>query len=242
MQNYAHLIEKLQTAFASNASAEELYVISTELQQNLYQSLSIPAVTCGSKVSVVLPNSYLPRAINSVIEEGDNVEIAVTQPTVNVPFSANKLKSEMDIVVEKKEKPAMVLVAADNDDDDGNDVITFMAIKKSTEVAASIPNKGVLLFNDVDTDSEKFETSRFVETKITDLKKTISLHEKFVFIKELFRGDDSNYDRSINTIQNFNDYTEAKNWIVKELFTKEGWKDENETVQSFMDLVKRRFL
>jgi hypothetical protein len=49
------------------------------------------------------------------------------------------------------------------------------------------------------------------------------------------------YERSIKTINSFNIYGEAEFWIKRELKLKLAWNDDNEAVQLFDELVKRRF-
>lgn len=79
------------------------------------------------------------------------------------------------------------------------------------------------------------------ETPIRDLRKAISINDKYLFTNVLFRGDESMYERSIKTINNFSIYPEAQYWIQRELKVKLGWEDSNETVKLFDQLVKRRF-
>lgn len=79
------------------------------------------------------------------------------------------------------------------------------------------------------------------ETPIKDLRKAIGLNDKFLFIKELFRGDEAMYERSIKTINNFHILPEAEYWINRELTVKLGWDDSRDVVQAFYHLVKRRF-
>ncbi|HUC83353.1 MAG TPA: hypothetical protein VMR70_20750 [Flavisolibacter sp.] len=79
------------------------------------------------------------------------------------------------------------------------------------------------------------------ETPIKDLRKGVGINDRFVFVRELFRGDDAMYERSIKTINNFNIYSEAEYWISRELKHKLGWDDRNETVKHFYSLVRRRF-
>lgn len=79
------------------------------------------------------------------------------------------------------------------------------------------------------------------ETPIKDLRKAIGINDRFLFINELFRGDEAMYERSIKTINSFNIYPEAEYWISRELKVKIGWSNENTTVQHFDQLVKRRF-
>lgn len=79
------------------------------------------------------------------------------------------------------------------------------------------------------------------EAPVKDLKKAIGINDRFVFLHELFRGDESMYERSIKTINSFRAYPEAEYWIERELKIKLGWDEHKETVKHFMQLVRRRF-
>lgn len=79
------------------------------------------------------------------------------------------------------------------------------------------------------------------ESPIKDLKKAIGINDRFLFINELFRGDEVMYERSIKTINSFAIYPEAEYWIKRELKLKLGWSDTSSTVKQFDQLVKRRF-
>lgn len=88
----------------------------------------------------------------------------------------------------------------------------------------------------------KVLADKFSETKIQDLRKAFGINDRFRFIKSLFRGDESLFDRSVKTINNFNILQEAEYWIQRELVIKLGWNEEDELVQDFYQLVNRRFL
>jgi hypothetical protein len=79
-------------------------------------------------------------------------------------------------------------------------------------------------------------------SKIHDLKKGIGINDRFRFINSLFRGDETLFERSIKTINNYNILPEAEYWIQRELVIKLGWNEEDELVQLFYHLVNRRFL
>jgi hypothetical protein len=79
------------------------------------------------------------------------------------------------------------------------------------------------------------------DTPIKDLRKGIGVNDKFLFINELFRGDENLYEKSIKTINAFHILPEAEYWINRELKIKLGWNDDKEVVQYFYQLVKRRF-
>ena len=79
------------------------------------------------------------------------------------------------------------------------------------------------------------------ETPVKDLRKAIGINDRFLFINDLFRGNESMYERSIKTINSFNIYPEAEYWISRELKTKLGWGKDHPSVHLFDQLVKRRF-
>ena len=88
----------------------------------------------------------------------------------------------------------------------------------------------------------KLEISeKLTEIPVKDLKKAIGINDRFLYINDLFRGDEMMYERSIKTINGFSIWPEAEYWIRRELKTKLGWINSNETVQQFDQLVKRRF-
>jgi hypothetical protein len=78
-------------------------------------------------------------------------------------------------------------------------------------------------------------------TPVRDLKKAIGVNDRYVFISELFRGDEVMYERSIKTINSFRILPEAEYWIQRELKLKHGWDENREIVKHFYQLVKRRF-
>ena len=89
---------------------------------------------------------------------------------------------------------------------------------------------------------ERIELSqKLTDAPIKDLKKAIGVNDRFLFINELFRGDESMYERSIKTIQNFSILAEAEYWIRRELKIKIGWMDTHPVVKQFDQLVRRRF-
>jgi hypothetical protein len=79
------------------------------------------------------------------------------------------------------------------------------------------------------------------DSPVKDLRKAIGINDRFVFINDLFRGDEAMYERSIKTINGFNIFPEADYWISRELKVKLGWDSEHPLVLQFDQLVKRRF-
>jgi hypothetical protein len=78
-------------------------------------------------------------------------------------------------------------------------------------------------------------------TRVSDLRKGLSINEKYQFVNQLFRGDEAMFERSLRTLNNFEILPEARYWMQRELVVKLGWSDEEELVQQFYKLVSRRF-
>ena len=81
--------------------------------------------------------------------------------------------------------------------------------------------------------------NKLKEGPIKDLRKAIGINDQYLFINDLFRGDQTMYERSIKTINGFNIYAEAELWIKRELKLKLGWNDELDSVKYFDQLIKR---
>ncbi len=76
---------------------------------------------------------------------------------------------------------------------------------------------------------------------VKDLKKAIGINDRYVFLNELFRGDEVMYERSLKTINAFGNFAEAEFWIKRELKLKLGWNENSHAAQQFDQLVNRRF-
>lgn len=79
------------------------------------------------------------------------------------------------------------------------------------------------------------------DTPVRDLKKAIGINDRFVFISQLFRGDEVMYERSLKTINSFRILPEAEYWMERELKVKLGWDENREPTKHFYHLVRRRF-
>ncbi len=110
------------------------------------------------------------------------------------------------------------------------------------ELNETMINEGTLASINDKLKQNKSEIASFLhDTPIKDLKKAISINDRHRFIRELFRDDENMYERSIKTINSFNILAEAEYWILRELKLKLGWDTNLELVQTFDQLVKRRF-
>ncbi|NVO12067.1 MAG: hypothetical protein HXX16_19065 [Bacteroidales bacterium] len=80
--------------------------------------------------------------------------------------------------------------------------------------------------------------AKLQDKPIFDLTKEIGVHDKFIFIKELFDGDGKLYEDTINKVNQFDDITEALIYIQENF----SWNENSKTVNKFIDLIRRKLL
>jgi hypothetical protein len=84
-------------------------------------------------------------------------------------------------------------------------------------------------------------SEKLKDAPLHDLRKAIGINDRYLYINELFNGNEAMFDRSLKTLNAFTVYSEAEFWMQRELRIKLGWKEDNVLVQQFIQLVRRRF-
>jgi hypothetical protein len=117
----------------------------------------------------------------------------------------------------------------------------FTLSQKAREVNDVIGTNGTSSLNDKLKSDVSDLKSALNDTPVRDLRKAIGVNDRYVFINQLFRGDEVMYERSLKTINGFRILPEAEYWMERELKVKLGWDENRETTRHFYQLVKRRF-
>jgi len=73
---------------------------------------------------------------------------------------------------------------------------------------------------------------------INDLTKEIGVHDKFLFIKELFNGDSKSYEDTINKVNQFDDIAKALIYIQENF----NWNENSKAAGKFIELIRRKLL
>lgn len=225
MERLAELISKLKEQFEQKADSSKLLGITLLIERELMklESSQTPA-SRSSKVSVVMPaarNGYTERRQETVIEE----ELPEVEPEPLQP-----IKTEP----EKKTQPQ------EFDFNPLTEIPTLAQQHTIKEINEMLAVRDASL-------NDKLKENRIevghvlTEHPIKDLKRAIGINDRYVFINELFRGDEVMYERSLKTINAFRIFAEAEYWIERELKVKLGWEEHKETTRHFYQLIKRRF-
>jgi hypothetical protein len=268
MELIASLIRQLQEAQEKGAEPLHLLALVNQLQSELQRMAYAAAPVAGTgKVAVVLPvNPALPLQTGIVQKTPVTPEIDLPSIPEPVPVPEEKvvevlqvnesdLEAELEEIRQKAEfsrqqeakqsrlKPGILF----DFEDEVTELPTLIhqpryhpPAKGTREMNEAMEEQSASL-NDVLKEDTLEVAGKLSETPIRDLKKAIGINDRFVFINELFRGDEAMYERSIKTINNFSIYPEARYWMERELKIKLGWDDSKPATQEFYSLVRRRF-
>ena len=231
MERIESLIKKLNEQFQQNADPAQLLGTVQLLQFELTKLRSSAQQSLGTaKVAVVLPinnvmgvaagyEKYAPKPVEKTVQETKET-ILVDNGTLSVVQRNGQLDMVFDPMTE-------IPTLSHQPNVPGKEV------NDSTTHPESLNDK---------LKQGKTELVEILkETPVKDLRKAVGINDRFLFINDLFRGDETMYERSIKTINSFNIYAEAEYWISRELKTKLGWGKDDPSVQHFDQLVKRRF-
>ena len=214
MKRTQELINQLKEQFDRQDSAAQLLATAQLLETELSRLAGLAAANRGSaKVAVMMPSAMKMYAGQPMQE---------TKPVARA--NANGAAGQ------QAEWPFNPLT----------DIPTLAHQQNARELNDVIGNNGSSLNDKLKADVVELAHA-LNGTPVRDLKKAIGVNDRYVFISELFRGDEVMYERSIKTINSFRILPEAEYWIQRELKLKHGWDENREVTRHFYQLVKRRF-
>jgi hypothetical protein len=221
MERVGILIDKLREQFVQQAESDSLLATTQMIMAELQQQKNAHSSSSSVSVMDLLLNNSCIQSIsmtNSPLSKG------ATKKNEELSGWLFDINTEMPISY-----PGAVKKVSEQE-----------VVKEQMELNDVISNEAFSV-NDQLKQKEREVAHGFNETPIRDLKKAIGINDRYLFINELFRGDEMMYERSLKTINGFNIFPEAQYWIERELKLKLGWKDASIAVEHFDQLVKRRF-
>ena len=239
MYRVSTLLKKLQKQLDENSSAREMLQTVQILQAELIKKIEKKQDAINEKISILMPVSFnvveLEHTGTSEEEEKVVQVLQVDEKDIEEELAQIKKNAEAVNAHVSHTRPGFLF-------DPLEEVPTLahqdqVDKKASTELNFEYPES----LNDRLKESKIELSQSLTSVPIKDLRKAIGVNDRFLFINELFRGDEAMYERSIKTIQNFTIYAEAEFWIKRELKVKIGWLDSHPVVKQFDQLIKRRF-
>ncbi len=237
-----HKLEKLQDGQLHKLDLEQL----TEESRELYERLIVLRF----------------KAFQSEVQQTSNEQVIKDSPSTNIPeaemanvppidFRINSPKSDTTTQVSLIDAIAEVARETQQDETISNESTTASVPestpKSSISEAAPTLNdqmRAKVQENFYDKLSKSIEQKESLNNKleqaaIADLKRAISLNQRFQFSKELFKGNNQEYEVAIEKLN-----TTTREDALKQLETlrnKYQWNESSSIANDFVDLVERRY-
>lgn len=253
MERVGTLIDKLKEQFAQEAGADNMLLtvqmLFSELQENATNTHGRGAV------SVMMPGSRISaKETTSSSKPKNNLKKAelsgwLFQMELDIPDPLEQNAVSMELEPAKEENMVEDPIHQTQDLLDLNiaeaaiveePLVEQALVKEMYELNDLHADQGLALNEQLKAEKQEL-ANNFQDTPIVDLKKAIGINDRYLFINELFRGDETMYERSLKTINSFAIFPEAHYWIQRELKVKLRWNERSEIVGHFDQLVKRRF-
>ena len=246
MERLKELINQLKDQFDRKADNGQMLETTRllEAELRLLAAQSQPAKVMPTKIAVMMPSATKysaqpaapapPEPKKETVNQrnGATVAAATSVPATAASPVAAPATATLQPIQERGQWPFDPLAEKPID--------RFTLSQKSREVNDVIGANATSLNDKLKTDVTDLK-SALNDTPVRDLRKAIGVNDRYVFINQLFRGDEVMYERSLKTINGFRILPEAEYWMERELKVKLGWDENREITRHFYQLVKRRF-
>lgn len=80
--------------------------------------------------------------------------------------------------------------------------------------------------------------SKISQKPVTDIKAAIGIGDRFLYIRELFNGNNDTFEQTVTHLNSLNSFDDAESYIRSNF----DWDDSDETVLNFVSVVKRKYI
>ena len=104
-------------------------------------------------------------------------------------------------------------------------------------------NNHVPTINDILSEkvSQNTLVSQLSKEPVKELKSIISLNDKLLFIKDLFKGYSMAYNEAIEFVNRYDSFDDADKFLKGNYADKNNWKEKQDSVEKFYQILNRRF-
>lgn len=192
----------------------------------------------------VLVDEEIEEEVDEVDEEMEEIEEEVDEvedEMLEVENEVEEIMEEMKVVETKTEEFIVEEKVIDIKS------VTITPADLSEKKPASEEHKRIIIAekiiqptisrNELMSKGDNSLSASIANKKITDIKQAISIGDRFRFQRELFKGNGEEMNRTLNYINQLATFEEASSFLM----SKYGWDKDNENVEGFLQIVKRRF-
>ena len=223
------LLEKIHALFKNmSADSEDVSEIEKDLMRaylrQFYEHFLPHEEERHEPLPSSLPLERKEKKKVEVLKTDEEIEIKSHSPKEEAPLRPPAPR--VIVVEEEEEEPVEVRPVVEKPQkkkyvaEDAEDIDTLFEHHQATEL------------------SEKLS-----ELPIQDLSKAMGLNEKIFTINELFDGDQEAFKQSIQVLNGFHSFEEAKNYLVQEIAIRYNWAlpERKNKAKNFIKLVRRRY-
>lgn len=209
-------------------------------------------LTKGFESMEEFPKSILLLAINKADEIKTNLtklkDYTQTEHiTPNEKYDLNDIEETIDDVAESFLEEFQEELEIDEISQDeqlmnfskGNNLIKEQDNEKKLITQDNINFKATTSIHDKISAENQVQSlsENIANQKSSDIKQAMTLADRFLFQRELFEGNGEKMNKTLIKINEMSSLEEAQNY----LFEKNNWDKENQHVQSFLNLLRKRF-
>ena len=196
--------------------------LSREEESSSYSNASVKHDDAGQDTEPFLVNAENPAPVPPAAVS-TNVPVAPAIKESQQPYS--------ELVPDKVEEKKVPVASAD------------LVVDKVEEkvVAQTSPSLRPTLNDLLAGNAGSGKTEEAAKPTITDLKRSITLNEKLLYIKDLFNGYNLAYSEAIDIINKMPDLKSADAFLKNNYAIKNNWEEKQSTVNQFYDLLSQRF-
>ncbi len=241
MERVETLSAKLQEQISQKAPVDQLLMTVQMIQSELqHLKKTAPKTVSQSNTAINLPFNLPVVEEQIIIPEEKTVEVLqIDEAEVEAELEEMKKTLESREIIHAQNKPQIIFDPVEDTPTLTHQKTSIVAPRKEIHEVLPVENSASL--NEKLNQKQTELSHSLQDVAIKDLRKGIGVNDRFLFINELFRGDEVMYERSIKTINGFTIYPEAEYWIKRELKLKLAWNEGNPVVKQFDQLVRRRF-
>lgn len=247
-----------------NAKTEVSHIVEqpkNEIVQPVKVDLPKQEAVVKPEIQIQDVESSIERsAFEFILNDGAEVDaFDYEEKSVHEIFDRPLSKAEEEIIAQKKISKTDLPIEPEELVEDEIGPEPFL-LAKEKEVVVSMPEEAVIehkpqaqhykekepvdkqkpTLNEMLAKTDQ-KDSIIAKPPITDLKQSITLNDKLLYIKDLFNGYNLAYAEAIEIINKMNNFDAVDAFLQKSYALKNNWTAKQATVDKFYELLNRRF-
>lgn len=200
-----------------------------------------------SKIEKLLQDLQETQSRKEMIEEINHEQLSTTVektvdpelPSVNKKVIEEHPAAEIapEVVINNLVEPS--LITSDNIEDITTQVGVIEELRSSSDsrIALDSYEHEVLAEKFIQKDASLTLNEKIIQNSAEDIRKSLSLNDRFRFSRELFNNDNVSMEKCFDMINQATHFSE----LEQELYDTYRWEKDNECVIEFLTLIKKRF-